>query len=150
MLFVCNFIWLVSGVVFIAMSQVTAKGISQLKQHVSYHSTEPAHKPELNLEGMSAHGVTKLLSLQPWIALGPICIQDPPSMTSSCWQDSCPIVKDGGLPLTTATAPGPFSVPVLINSFLLLSSCEHCHMAAHFITVTGRTWLHPSGFRAIT
>lgn len=47
----CKFIWLVAVFAFIVLSQVTAKGYSNLKQPVSYHPTQPAHEPELNLEG---------------------------------------------------------------------------------------------------
>lgn len=93
----CKFIWLVAVFAFIVLSQVTAKGYSNLKQPVSYHPTQPAHEPALNLEGVSVHGVTKLLSIQPWISLGPTCIQDLPSRAHSCWQDLCPSVKDGGV-----------------------------------------------------
>lgn len=49
-------------------------------------------------------------------------------------------MKDGGgLPLTMAAIPGPLSVSLVINSFLLLSSHEHRHVVAPFITVAGRT-----------
>lgn len=120
----CNFVWLVAVFVFIVLSQVTAKEYSNLKQPVSYYPTEPAHEPEFNLEGCYQPAIYIALDI-----LGSCLYQDLPSRAHSCWQDSCPSVKDGGgLPLTMAAIPGPLSVSLVINSLLLLSSHEHRHV----------------------